>query len=258
VQTATQEPYQIVYEIPDAFTATPMRFCPGCTHGLAHCLAAEAISELGIRERTVVVASVGCSVYAYEYFNTDAAQAAHGRAPAVATGIKRVRPDSVVFTYQGDGDLGAIGLNETLQAAARAEKITVLFINNAVYGMTRGQMAPTTLMGQVTTTTPAGRTLQQGGYPLDICRLLDQIDGVAYLAREALCDPRHVMKAKQSIVKAFRAQIDGLGFSLVELLSTCPSWWHMKPLEAMDHVRDTMAKQFPLGVFRDPYATRKT
>ena len=246
----------VVYERPDGLTETPMRYCPGCTHGIAHRLVGEAISELGIRERTVTIASVGCSVYAYEYFNTDATQAAHGRAPAVATGIKRVRPEAVVFTYQGDGDLAAIGLNEVLQAAARAENITVFFINNAVFGMTRGQMAPTTLMGQKTTTTPAGRTVESHGYPINVCELLTEMPGVAYLAREALYDPRHVMKAKQSVEKAFRAQIDGKGFSLVEMLSTCPTWWHLKPLDALNRVRDVVEKQFPLQVFRDCYAEK--
>lgn len=243
-----------VYEKPDGLTDTPLRYCPGCTHGIAHRLVAEAIDELGIRERTITIASVGCSVYAYEYFNTDAVQAAHGQAPAVATGIKRVRPESVVFSYQGDGDLAAIGLAEVLHAAARAEKITIIFLNNAVFGMTRGQMAPTTLMGQQTTTSRDGRTVDHGGHPLNVCELLDQIPGVAYLAREALSDPRHVMRARTSVLKAFRAQVDNLGFSLVELLSTCPIWWHMEPLQALDHLRETMVKQYPLRVFRDPYA----
>lgn len=252
--TLTPEGCAALYEVPDSLTVTPMRYCPGCTHGIAHRLVAEAVDELDVRERTVTIASVGCSVYCYEYFNTDAVQAAHGRAPAVATGIKRVRPEAVVFAYQGDGDLAAIGLGEVLHAAARAENITIIFLNNAVFGMTRGQMAPTTLMGQRTTTTPAGRSVAQGGHPLNVCELLERVPGVAFLAREALCDPQHVMRAKRSIVKAFRAQVDGLGFSLVELLSTCPTWWHMTPVEALAHVRDTMVEQFPLRVFRDPYA----
>jgi 2-oxoglutarate ferredoxin oxidoreductase subunit beta len=231
-----------------------MRYCPGCTHGIAHRLVAEVIDELGVREHTITVASVGCSVYAYEYFNTDAIQAAHGRAPAVATGLKRVRPDHVVWTYQGDGDLAAIGLNEVLQAAARAEKITVVFINNAVFGMTRGQMAPTTLLGQKTTTSVEGRTVETAGYPINVCELLNQLPGVAYLAREALMDPRHVMRARASLLKAFRSQIDGLGFSLVELLSTCPTWWYLDPLQALERIRSQVTEQYPLKVFRDPYA----
>jgi len=243
----------VIYEPPRALSPDPMRFCPGCTHGSSVRIVAEVLDELGVADRTVAVASVGCSVYNYEYFTTDAIQAAHGRAPAVATGLKRVRPDSVVFTYQGDGDLAAIGLNEVIQAATRGESITVVFINNAVFGMTRGQMAPTTLMGQKTTTTPAGRTLQQGGNPLNVCEILNQVEGVAYLAREALYDPRRVMAAKKSITKAFQAQLDGKGFSLVEILGTCPSWWYMKPLQALGHVRDNVVKQYPLEVFRNPY-----
>jgi 2-oxoglutarate/2-oxoacid ferredoxin oxidoreductase subunit beta len=252
--TTTAPSRDVVYEGPPGFPEVPMRYCPGCTHGIAHRLVAEALAELGVRERAVAVASVGCSVYAYEYFNNDAVQAAHGRAPAVAMGIKRARPDAVVFTYQGDGDLAAIGLNEVLQSAARADNITVIFVNNAVYGMTRGQMAPTTLMGQKTTTTPQGRTVAQGGNTLNVCELLNVVPGVTYLAREALCDPQHVLRARRSILKAFRAQLDGLGFSLVELLSTCPAWWHMDPLKSLAHIREQMMPQFPLKVFRDPYA----
>lgn len=245
----------VIYEPPKSLTDTPMRYCPGCTHGIAHRLVAEVLDELDVREHTISVASVGCSVYAYEYFNTDAIQAAHGRAPAVATGLKRVRPDHVVFTYQGDGDLAAIGLNEVLQAAARAENITVVFINNAVFGMTRGQMAPTTLIGQKTTTSVTGRTVEAAGHPINICELMDQMPGVAYLAREALMDPRHVMRARASLLKAFRAQLDGLGFSLVELLSTCPTWWYTDPLQALQRIGTQVTAQYPLKVFRDPYAS---
>ena len=252
-QELTWEP---VYEVPGALTDTPLRYCPGCSHGTAHRMVAEAIDELGVRDRTIAIASVGCSVYAYEYYNTDSVQAAHGRAPAVATGIKRVRPDAVVFTYQGDGDLAAIGLGEVLQAATRAENITVIFINNGVFGMTRGQMAPTTLLGQKTTTTPGGRTVAQAGFPLDVCRLLDQIDGVAYLSRETVIDPKHVMRAQKAVTKAFQAQIDGLGFSLVEILSTCPHCWHMSPLDALEHVRTEVIERYPLHVFRDPYGAK--
>jgi 2-oxoglutarate/2-oxoacid ferredoxin oxidoreductase subunit beta len=248
------QPEDILYQRPESLTDTPMRYCPGCTHGIAHRLVAEVIDELGLRDRTIAVASVGCSVYAYEYFNMDSVQASHGRAPAVATGIKRVRPDATVFTYQGDGDLASIGLAEVMHAAARAESITVVFINNAVYGMTRGQMAPTTLMGQRTTTSTAGRSVEHGGFPMDICAIMEQLPGVAYLAREALMDPRHVMKARQSLLKAFRTQVEGRGFSLVELLSTCPTWWYKDPLKSMDHIKQEIVQQYPLGVFRDPFA----
>ncbi len=242
---------EAVYTRPQSLTDTAMRYCPGCTHGIAHRLVAEAMDALGIRERTVCIASVGCSVYAYEYFNCDCVQAAHGRAPAVATGVKRVRPDSVVFTYQGDGDLASIGLAEVVHAAARAENITVIFINNAVFGMTQGQMAPTTLPGQVTTTTPRGRTRAEGGFPLRVCEILAQVEGVAYLARHSLSSPRNVRAAGRSVRTAFEAQLEGAGFSLVELLSTCPMWWRMKPKEALEHLDGRMAEYFPPGVFVD-------
>jgi len=252
--TNLREECEPIYEYPEGLTKTVMRYCPGCGHGIAHRLVAEAIDELGVRDRTVLIASVGCSVYAYEYFNTDAVQAAHGRAPAVGTGIKRVRPDAIVVAYQGDGDLASIGLGEVLHAANRGEKLTTIFINNGVFGMTRGQMAPTTLLGQKTTTTQAGRDSGLTGFPIDMCALLDQIDGVAYLSRESMYDPRRVMDAKKAVVKAFRAQIDGLGFSLVEILSTCPHCWHMQPSEALAYLRNTVVKQYPLQVFRDPYS----
>ncbi len=242
---------QVIYKKPDALTDTPMRYCPGCTHGIAHRLVAEVIDELGIKHRTITIASVGCSVYAYEYFDTDAIQAAHGRAPAVATGIKRVRPDNIVFTYQGDGDLAAIGLAEVLHAASRAENITVIFINNAVFGMTQGQMAPTTLLGQKTTTTPTGRSVERGGHPINICEMMTCIPGVAYLARETMAAPKYVNRAKRSIKRAFEAQIRGLGFSLVELVSSCPTWWGLRPLEALKHIEEKMLPQYPLKVFVD-------
>ena len=253
----TPDPADIICTRPQALTSTHMRYCPGCTHGLTHRLVAEVIDELGILDRTITIVSVGCSVYAYEYFNNDCVQAAHGRAPAVATGVRRVRPDSIIFTYQGDGDLASIGLAEVMHAAARGELQTVVFINNAVYGMTRGQMAPTTLMGQHTTTTVDGRSPEAGGFPMDICNLLNQIDGVAYLAREAVYDPRSVMKCKNSLKKAFQAQMDGLGFSLVEILSSCPTWWHKSPVKSMEHIHDVMEKKYPVQVFRDPWAQDK-
>ncbi|MBC7286826.1 MAG: 2-oxoglutarate oxidoreductase [Armatimonadetes bacterium] len=242
---------EAIYARPASLTDTPMRYCPGCTHGIAHRLVAEVMDELGVRERTVCIASVGCSVYAYEYFNCDCVQAAHGRAPAVATGVKRVRPDSVVFTYQGDGDLASIGLAEVVHAAARGENITVIFINNAVFGMTQGQMAPTTLPGQVTTTTPRGRSRDEGGFPLRVCELLQAVEGVAYLARFSLSSPRNVIQARRGIKAAFEAQLGGAGFSLVELLSTCPVWWRKTPIDALKHIDEQMTHYFPLGVFVD-------
>jgi len=250
----TTEALKAVYTRPRSLTDVPMRYCPGCTHGIAHRLVAEVLDELDIKDRTIAIATVGCSVYAYEYFDTDAVQAAHGRGPAVATGIKRCQPDAIVFTYQGDGDLAAIGLAEVVHAAARAENFTVVFINNAVFGMTQGQMAPTTLMGQKTTTTPLGRSLEQGGYPLNICELLAQIPGVAYLARETMTSPKRVRQAKRSLKKAFQAQMEGIGFSLVELVSSCPTWWHMKPLEALQWIEEVMLNQYPLKVFVDKLA----
>ena len=243
-----------VYAYPDALTETPMRYCPGCTHGIAHRLIAEVIDELDIKSRTITLATVGCSVFAYEYFDTDAVQCAHGRAPAVATGIKRVQPDTVVFTYQGDGDLAAIGMAEIVHAAARGENFTVIFLNNAVFGMTQGQMAPTTILGQKTTTSPRGRTPEVEGWPIRICELLDTLDGPAYLARETMTRPARVRSAKRSIKRAFQAQLDGLGFSLVELLSTCPTWWGMDPLEALRHIEETMIPYYPIKVFRDRLA----
>ncbi len=242
---------EALYHRPAGLTDVQMRYCPGCTHGTAHKLIAEVLEELDIIERTVAVATVGCSVYAYEYFNTDAVQAAHGRGPAVATGIKRASPETIVFTYQGDGDLAAIGLSEVIHSAQRGEKMTVMFINNAVFGMTRGQMAPTTLVGQKTTTTPLGRDPEMSGMPMMICEMMSTNPGVAYLARETMIDPKTVRSAKRSIRKAFQTQIDGAGFSLVELISTCPAWWHKTPLEAMQWVRDEMLVQYPLGVFVD-------
>lgn len=242
---------KLVNPYPSALTEVEMRYCPGCTHGTAHRLVAEVIDELGVRDRTVAVATVGCSVYAYEYFNTDSVQAAHGRGPAVATGIKRVQPDTVVFTYQGDGDLASIGMAEIVHAASRGENFTVIFINNAVFGMTQGQMAPTTLLGQKTTTSPRGRTPAEAGWPIRVCELLDTLDGPAYIAREALTTPQRIRSAKRSIRKAFEAQLAGEGFGIVELLSTCPTWWGMDPVESVHHIEDVMTEHYPLAVFRD-------
>jgi 2-oxoglutarate ferredoxin oxidoreductase subunit beta len=229
-----------------------MAYCPGCTHGIAHRLVAEVIDELGIMDRTVGVCPVGCSVFLYEYFECDSIEAAHGRAPAVATGVKRVLPDRVVFTYQGDGDLAAIGTAEIVHAAARGENITVIFINNTTYGMTGGQMAPTTMLGQETTTTPGGRDQARAGYPIRVCELLSPLDGVAYAARVSLTSPPNVAKAKRAIKTAFQTQLEGRGLSLVEILSTCPTQWVMTPLEAMKHVDTVITPYYPLGEFKSP------
>jgi len=241
---------QQVFSRPKALADVAMAYCPGCTHGIAHRLVAEVIDELGIMERTVGVCPVGCSVFLYEYFECDSIEAAHGRAPAVATGVKRCLPDSVVFTYQGDGDLAAIGTAEIVHAAARGENITVIFINNATYGMTGGQMAPTTMLGQETTTTPGGRDQARAGYPIKVCELLSPLEGVAYAARVALTSPANVVKAKRAIKTAFQAQLEGRGLSLVEVLSTCPTQWGMAPLDAMKYVDTVMAPYYPLGEFK--------
>lgn len=240
-----------VFERPESLTDKQMHYCPGCTHGIIHRLTTEAIDQLGIREKTIGVASVGCSVFAYDYFNCDMQQAAHGRAPAVATGIKRVLPDRVVFTYQGDGDLASIGTAEIIHAAARGENITVIFVNNAIYGMTSGQMAPTTLLGQKTTTTPRGRSVQDNGYPIRMSELLAALDGSAYIERVSTHDPKHVIQAGRAIKKAFSMQLEGRGFSLVEVLSTCSVNWGMNPQEALDWMRDNMVPYYPLGVYKD-------
>lgn len=251
MSTACDENVKVIYERPEGLVDVKMRFCPGCTHGTAHRLAAEVLGELDLLDDTVMVASVGCSVFAYEYFNTDCIQVPHGRAPAVATGVKRVRPDTFVFSYQGDGDLASIGMGELVHAASRGENITVIFINNAVFGMTQGQMAPTTLLGMKTTTTPLGRDALANGLPMQICELLSTIPGVAYLARQTMIDPKSIRAAKKSITRAFQTQIAKKGFSLVELVSTCPTWWHKSPVEATKWLRDSMLPQYPLGVFKD-------
>lgn len=243
-----------VFKRPDALCDVPLHYCPGCTHGIVHRLVAEVIDELGIEGKTVGVAPVGCSVFAYDYFNCDMVEAAHGRAPAVATGIKRTNQDNIVFTYQGDGDLAAIGTAETVHAAARRENITVIFVNNAIYGMTGGQMAPTTLPGQVTQTSPYGRDVNTVGYPVKVCEMLSQVDGAAYLERVAVNSVKHIQQAKRAIEKAFRNQMEGKGFSLVEVLSTCPTNWGMTPDQAMQWVEEKMIPYYPLGVYKDIYA----
>ena len=245
----------VVFEKPKTLTDATLHYCPGCTHGIIHRLVAEVIDELGIDGRTIGVAPVGCSVMAYDYFTCDFIQAPHGRAPAVATGVKRADPENnIVFTYQGDGDLAAIGTAETVHAAARRENITVIFVNNAIYGMTGGQMAPTTLPGQITQTSPYGRDVNTVGYPVKVCELLSNVDGAAYLERVAVNNPSNVRKAKAAIKKAFQNQIDGKGFSLIEVVSTCPTNWGMTPVKALQWLEENMLPYYPLGVYKDIYA----
>ena len=241
----------IVFEKPKSLTDVPRHYCPGCTHGIVHRLVAEAIDELGIEGRTIGVAPVGCSVMAYNYFSCDMIEAAHGRAPAVATGVKRSMPENIVFTYQGDGDLASIGMCETVHAAARGENITVIFINNAIYGMTGGQMAPTSLPGQITQTSPYGRDVATQGYPVRVCELLSSLDGPAYLERVTVNSVKNVRTAKKAILKAFRNQVEGKGFSLIEVLSSCPTNWGMTPQQALKWIDEKMIPYYPLGVYRD-------
>lgn len=241
-----------VFGRPEALTETPTHYCPGCTHGIVHRIVAEVIDELGVRERTVGVVPVGCAVFAYYYFNCDMIEASHGRAPAVATGIKRALPDSVVFSYQGDGDLASIGTAEIVHAAARGENISVIFINNAIYGMTGGQMAPTTLPGQKTTTSPAGRDTSRAGYPIRVCEMLSTLDGASYIARVSCTSPANVARAKRAVREAFEVQLAGGGFSLVEFLSSCPTNWGMTPIEALRWIDKEMSAYYPLGEYKVP------
>ncbi|MBE6672141.1 MAG: 2-oxoglutarate oxidoreductase [Ruminococcaceae bacterium] len=241
----------VVFEKPKALTDNQLHYCPGCTHGIIHRLVAEALDELGIEGKTVGIASVGCSVFTYNYFNCDMVQAAHGRAPAVATGVKRANPENIVFTYQGDGDLAAIGTAETVHAAARGENITVIFVNNAIYGMTGGQMAPTSLPGQVTQTSPYGRDTKTVGYPVRVSEMLSTLEAPAYIERVAVNSVKCVKDAKRAIKKAFQCQLEGKGFSLVEVLSTCPTNWGMTPDKALNWLEENMKPYYPLGVFKD-------
>lgn len=242
---------QQVFKRPVSLRDVQTHFCPGCHHGLIHRLVAESIDEFGVQGRTIGVASVGCSVFLYSYFDIDVVEAPHGRAAAVATGVKRASPGSFVFTYQGDGDLAAIGTAEIIHAANRGEDITVIFVNNTTYGMTGGQMAPTTLVGQKTSTSPNGRNQAKDGAPIRMAELLCQLEGVAYSARVAVDTPKHLMMAKQAIKAAFRYQVEGKGFSFVEALSACPTNWGMTPLDANARVGAEMAQYFGLGVFKN-------
>lgn len=243
---------QLIFQRPESLKDVPMHYCPGCTHGVIHRLVAECLDELGVRETTVGIAPVGCAVLIYNYFNTDFLEAPHGRAPALATGLKRVRPDLTVFTYQGDGDLASIGTNEIVHAANRGEKITVIFVNNAVYGMTGGQMAPTTLPGQKTTTSPAGRDVATAGYPIRVAELLSTLMTPGFIARVSVHDPAHIIKAKKAIKRAFEYQVKGTCFSLVEVLSTCPTNWGLTPNESTNWLAQNMIPVFPLGEFKTP------
>jgi len=231
-------------------------YCAGCGHGLIHRLVCEAIDELGVREKTVAVAPVGCAVLAYDYWDFDTTEAAHGRTPAVATGIKRVLPDRLVFTYQGDGDLAAIGTAEIIHAGNRGENISVIFVNNGVYGMTGGQMAPTTLIGQMTATTPMKRRADKDGFPLKILEMMAVLPGVAYLERVSVSSPKEIFKAKKAIKKSFETQLAGKGFSMVEVLSPCPTYWGMKPVEAMKRIENEVVTEYPLGVIKDIAQTK--
>jgi 2-oxoglutarate ferredoxin oxidoreductase subunit beta len=240
-----------VFTRPRSLKQTPFHYCPGCGHSLLHRLIGEVIDEMDLREKIIGVPPAGCAVLAYNYFDIDMGEAAHGRAAALATGLKRALPDRVIFTYQGDGDIAAIGTAETIHAAARGEKITTIFVNNAVYGMTGGQMAPTTVLGQNTTTSPGGRREQRDGYPIKLSEMLALAQGSAYIERTALSSPSGVLKTKKAIAKAFQIQLDGVGFSLVEVLSPCPTNWRMSPVESCKWIDEVMTASFPLGVLKD-------
>lgn len=241
----------VVFKRPYGLTDAQFHYCPGCTHGIIHRLVAESLDETGVTDETIGIAPVGCSVFAYNYFNCDMLEAAHGRAPAVATGIKRVHPDKIVFTYQGDGDLAAIGTAETVHAATRGENITIIFVNNAIYGMTGGQMAPTTLPGQITQTTPYGRDTKYAGNPIRISEMLSQLDGPALVQRVAVDNVKNINEAKKAIKKAFQYQKKEKGFTLIEVLSTCPTNWGLSPVEALSWLKDNLMARFPLGVYKD-------
>ena len=247
----------IVFDKPKSLTDAPLHYCPGCTHGIIHRLVAEAIDELGIEGTTIGVAPVGCAVMAYNYFACDMVEAAHGRAPAVATGIKRANPENIVFTYQGDGDLASIGMAETVHSATRNENITIIFVNNAIYGMTGGQMAPTSLPGQVTQTSPYGRDTATVGFPIRVSEMLATLEGPEYIERVAVNNVKNIKNAKKAIKKAFENQINGKGFSLIEVISTCPTNWGMTPQKALEWVDEKMIPYYPLGVYKDRSAAKE-
>lgn len=253
--TASELAGRVIYRRPDSLIDRATHYCPGCGHGIVQRVVAELLDELHIAASTIAVASVGCSVFAYDYLAVDFVEAPHGRAPAVATGVRRVRPDAFVFTYQGDGDLAAIGTAEIVHAAARGERITVIFVNNGVYGMTGGQMAPTTLLGQRTTSTPDGREAALAGYPVPITEMLALLPGVSYAARGSIADPQQVGRTKAMLRRAFELQLAGGGLTIVEILSTCPVGWRMTPVEAMDHLARDVVDAYPLGVLADRTAT---
>ena len=253
--TETAKETKVVFERPHSLLPVVTNYCPGCTHGIVNRLVAETLDELDVEGKAVGIAPVGCSVMCYDFFGCDMIEAAHGRAPAVATAVKRVLgPDSVVFAYQGDGDLASIGMAETVHAATRGEHITIIFINNAIYGMTGGQMAPTSLPNQVTQTSPYGRDVSTSGYPIRVCELLSSLDGVAYLERVTVDSPANIRKAKKAIKKAFQNQVDGVGYSLVEVVATCPTNWGMTPQDAFKWMRENMLPYYPLGVYKDVVA----
>ena len=236
-----------IFSRPKSMKDVPTHYCPGCGHGIVHRLVCEVVDEFKIREKTIGIAPVGCAVIAYNYWNFDVSEASHGRPPAVATGIKRINPENVVFTYQGDGDLAAIGTAEIIHTASRGENITVIFVNNAVYGMTGGQMAPTTLLDQETATTPRGRGIEKNGNPIKVVEMLAPLDGVTYLERVSVHSPREVLRAKRAIKKGFQCQLEKKGFSLVEVLSPCPTYWGLSPKEAVKWIEEKMIKFYPLG-----------
>lgn len=248
---------EIVFQRPESMADVNMHYCPGCGHGIVHRLIAETVDELDIEGQTIGIASVGCSVMNYDYFNFDIIQAPHGRAPAVATGAKRALPDNVIFTYQGDGDLAAIGTAEIVHAATRGENLTVIFINNAIYGMTGGQMAPTSLPGQVTQTTPFGRDVNVAGYPIKVCELLSTLDGVTLAQRVSIDCVKNVNEAKRAIKKGFKNQINNQGFSIIEVISSCPTNWGMRPIDSLTWVRENMLKYYPLGIYKDTVKEEK-
>ncbi len=246
-----------VFSLPKCMKDVPTHFCPGCHHGIIHRLVAQTIDDLNLQDTSICIGSVGCSVFIYDYIDVDTVEAPHGRAPAVATGVKRARPENFVFAYQGDGDLAAIGLSEIVHCANRGERVTIIFVNNTVYGMTGGQMAPTTLVGQKTTTSPYGRRESKEGYPLKMAEMLAFLEGTAFSARVAVNNIKNIIKAKKALKKAFLVQLEGLGFGFVEVLSACPTNWHMTPLEANERVEREMMEYFPLGIYKDKLKDKK-